>query len=231
MVMASGSFAMAQSDNNANPDAPGQDRVCLVTTDNPGSFNDADVASTKWLPRKAAEQQASKNPDTMKVFDYDNDPLADRVQVLAPRWLGSGDAMTIHRGRRDGTPSALAIEAIAPDGYAGPIRLIVGVDVDGRVLGVRITEHRETPGLGDPIDASRSDWIQSFVGRSIGQPPEARWTVRKDGGEFDQFAGATVSPRAVVHAVRRVLLFVTAHGVELQRADAGEELRFVDGPR
>ena len=162
---------------------------------------------------------------------YDNDPLADRVQVLAPRWLGSGDAMTIHRGRRDGTPSALAIEAIAPDGYAGPIRLIVGVDVDGRVLGVRITEHRETPGLGDPIDASRSDWILSFVGRSIGQPPEARWTVRKDGGEFDQFAGATVSPRAVVHAVRRVLLFVTAHGVELQRADAGEELRFVDGPR
>lgn len=73
-IIATGSFATAQ-DNNANANAPGQDRTCLVTTKNPGSFNDADVASTKWLPRKAAEQQASKSPDTMKVFDYDSDPL------------------------------------------------------------------------------------------------------------------------------------------------------------
>ena len=83
MVMAGGSFAMAQSDNNANPDAPGQDRTCLVTTSNPGSFNDADVASTKWLPRKAAEQQASKNPDTMKVFDYQDDPLVGEGKQYA----------------------------------------------------------------------------------------------------------------------------------------------------
>jgi len=162
---------------------------------------------------------------------YDNDPLADRVQVVAPRWLGSRDPMTIHRGRRGDTPSALAIEAIAPDGYAGPIRLIVGVDAEGRVLGVGITEHRETPGLGDPIDASRSDWIQSFTGRSIGAPPAGKWTVRKDGGEFDQFAGATVSPRAVVLAVRRVLLFVAAHGEAVFASPAGELLEYPDGPQ
>lgn len=75
MILTTGTFAMAQSDNNANANAPGQDRTCLVTTKNPGSFNDADVSDTKWLPRKAAEQQASKSPDTMRVFDYDSDPL------------------------------------------------------------------------------------------------------------------------------------------------------------
>jgi hypothetical protein len=75
LMMTTAGVATAQSDNNANANAPGQDRTCLVTTKNPGSFNDADVSSTKWLPRKAAEQQASKSPDTMKVFNYGSDPL------------------------------------------------------------------------------------------------------------------------------------------------------------
>lgn len=148
---------------------------------------------------------------------YDNDPLADRIEISDPR-LGPG-VQTVHRGRRGGRPSALAITAIAPDGYAGPIRLIVGIAADGTVLGVRVLEHAETPGLGDPIEERRSDWIFGFDGRSLGDPPAERWAVRADGGDFDQFTGATITPRAVVGAVRLALEF---HAAEHERlyADA-----------
>ena len=107
--------------------------------------------------------------------------------------------------------TAATSEAVAPDGYSGPIRLLVGVNADGTVAGVRVLSHRETPGLGDPIDAARSDWIHGFEGRALDDPPAAAWTVRKDGGAFDEFTGATITPRAVVHAVRRVLEYAQAN--------------------
>ncbi|MEX0900402.1 MAG: electron transport complex subunit RsxG [Gammaproteobacteria bacterium] len=136
---------------------------------------------------------------------YDNDPLADTIQLADVR-LGDGP-ITVFRARRADEPVAAVFAVTAPDGYAGPIRILVAVNVDGTVSGVRVIAHRETPGLGDPIDASRSDWIHTFAGRSLGDPPRARWTVRKDGGAFDQFTGATITPRTVVHAVRRALEF------------------------
>jgi electron transport complex protein RnfG len=110
---------------------------------------------------------------------------------------------------------AVLLNAVARDGYAGPIRLLVAVDPAGRLLGVRVLEHRETPGLGDLVDARHSDWIRGFDGRALGDPPPARWTVRKDGGDFDQFTGATVTPRAVVRGVRRVLEYIELHRQEL----------------
>jgi Na+-translocating ferredoxin:NAD+ oxidoreductase subunit G len=134
---------------------------------------------------------------------YDNDPLADTVTVTDVR-LGD-DPVTVYRARRGGEPVAATFAVTAPDGYAGPIRVLVAVNADGTVSGVRVLTHRETPGLGDPIDASRSDWIHGFAGRSLAEPPRERWTVRKDGGAFDQFTGATITPRAVIHAVRRAL--------------------------
>ncbi len=140
---------------------------------------------------------------------YDNDPLADTMTVSDSR-LGD-DPVTIYRARQDGEPVAAMFAVTAPDGYAGPIRVLVAVNADGTVSGVRVLTHRETPGLGDPIDASRSDWIHGFAGRSLDDPPRARWTVRKDGGAFDQFTGATITPRAVVHAVRRALEFFEEH--------------------
>lgn len=161
---------------------------------------------------------------------YDNDPLAERIAVVAPRWLGSREPRSVWRARRDGAPSALVLEAVAPDGYAGPIRLLVGVDSDGRVLGVRVLQHQETPGLGDAIEAERSDWIDGFRGRALGDPPQPRWTVRKHGGAFDQFAGATITPRAVVAAVRRVLQFVDVHGEALFAAPSGVALEMHDAP-
>lgn len=160
---------------------------------------------------------------------YDNDPIADGVRVLAPAWLGQPEAR-VFRARLGGEPSALVFESTAPDGYAGPIRLLVAVDLSGTVLGVRVTGHQETPGLGDDIEAARSDWIRGFGGRSLADPVRRRWRVQRDGGYFPQFAGATLTPRAVVAAVRRTLDFEAAHGDALRAAEAGATLSFDDAP-
>lgn len=160
---------------------------------------------------------------------YDNDPIADSVRVLAPAWLGQPEA-TVFRARLSGEHSALVFEATAPDGYSGPIRLLVAIEPTGTVLGVRVTGHQETPGLGDDIDAGRSNWIRGFEGRSLADPARERWRVQRDGGHFPQFAGATLTPRAVVAAVRRTLDFEATHGDALRDADAGATLSFDDAP-
>lgn len=135
---------------------------------------------------------------------YDNDVANDTLQLRAPDLRGSAP-LTVYRARRAGEPVAAVLTVTAPDGYSGPIDLLVGIGEDGRLTGVRAAAHRETPGLGDRIDLGRTDWILVFTGRSIDDPSGRGWGVRKDGGVFDQFAGATVTPRAVVKAVRRSL--------------------------
>lgn len=179
----------------------------------------------------AAERQAQLQAlaVVLPASRYDNDPLADAVLVQAPAWLGLQQA-TVRRARLGGRASALVIEASAPDGYSGPIHLLVTVDADGRVGAVRVTRHQETPGLGDAIEAEKGDWIAGFARRSLRDPAEPRWAVRKDGGDFDQLAGATVTPRAIVAAVRRCLTFVARHGDAIRSAQAGVTLRFDDAP-
>ena len=151
---------------------------------------------------------------------YDNDPLQDVIQVRDPELLGTDEPLTAHRVRRGGQPVAALLNAVAPDGYAGAIHLLIAIDAQGRLLGVRVLDHQETPGLGDFIEERRSDWIHGFDGRSLGQPPLGRWQVRKDGGDFDQFTGATVTPRAVVRAVRNALTWFARHRDELFAAPA-----------
>lgn len=141
---------------------------------------------------------------------YDNDLLDDTRTVVAPMALGTANPVTVYRARANGEPVALVLTAVAPDGYSGPIHLLVAVNRDGTLAGVRVLSHRETPGLGDGIEANRSDWILAFAGRSLGDPPADGWAVRRDGGEFDQLTGATITPRAVVAAVRRVLEYYEA---------------------
>ena len=104
-------------------------------------------------------------------------------------------------------------------GYAGEIRLMMGVDASGKVLGVRVLAHKETPGLGDKIEVKKGDWIERFSGLSLGNPPVERWKVKKDGGQFDQFAGATITPRGVVAAIRRGLEFFSANRDRLTQAN------------
>lgn len=145
--------------------------------------------------------------------DYDNDILNDTANVF-DALLGTGPS-TVYRARKGGHTVAAALTAAAADGYGGVIRLLVAVRSDGRLAGVRVISHKETPGLGDPIDVEKSDWILGFTGRSLQNPVEGRWAVKKDGGDFDQFTGATITPRAVVRAVRAVLIYVRDYGSEI----------------
>jgi electron transport complex protein RnfG len=151
---------------------------------------------------------------------HDNDPTMDLIEVQDLGLLGSEAPVTVYRARRAGAPVAAVLMPTAPDGYAGRIRLMVAVAYDGTIAGVRVLAHQETPGLGDLIDAKRSDWITRFSGRSLGDPRREDWKVKRDGGVFDQFTGATVTPRAVVKAVRNALEFFEAHRDELFAAPA-----------
>ena len=136
---------------------------------------------------------------------YDNDLLASRRDLAPDPRLGTQTPSAMWIARRGETVTAVVLEAIAPDGYSGAIRLLIGIDVGGTVTGVRVTGHRETPGLGDYIERGKSAWIEQFAGKSLERPPAQAWNVRKDGGAFDARAGATITPRAVVKAVSRAL--------------------------
>ncbi|HAJ91194.1 MAG TPA: electron transport complex subunit RsxG [Gammaproteobacteria bacterium] len=138
---------------------------------------------------------------------HDNTLLEDTLLVTDKTLLGTGRPVTVYRARKASQPVALVITPIAPDGYSGSIKLLVGINADGTLSGVRVVAHRETPGLGDAIDDTRSNWIHIFDNRSLGEPPLERWGVKKDGGDFDQLTGATITPRAVVKAVRQALLY------------------------
>ncbi len=142
---------------------------------------------------------------------YDNDPVTDSTAVTDAALLGSPLPQQVYRARKNGQPVALALTAIAPDGYSGDINLLIAINLDGSLAGVRITAHRETPGLGDKIEAARSGWVHGFAGRSLRDPLPEKWKVKKDGGVFDQFTGATVTPRAVVKAVRNALGYYQQH--------------------
>ena len=133
---------------------------------------------------------------------YDNAPHDDQYSFTVTDGLFAGQTITVYRARKDGQPVAVVLRLAAPGGYNGDIHLLLGIDFEGTVTGVRVTSHRETPGLGDDIETARSDWILGFAGRSLRNPPPDGWAVRKDGGAFDQFTGATITPRAVVKAVR-----------------------------
>jgi electron transport complex protein RnfG len=136
---------------------------------------------------------------------HDNDLLADSIAVTSPELLGSAQPVRIYRARRDGAPVAAVIRAIAPDGYRGPIELLVAIGQDSRLIGVQVIRHNETPGLGDAFESRDVHWLDRFRGRSLTDPPTQRWTVRRDGGDFDAFTGATITPRAIIKAVRNAL--------------------------
>ena len=141
------------------------------------------------------------------------------VEVHDPASLGTDQPVTVYRARKDGRPIAVVLTAIAPDGYSGRIKLLIGILFDGTVVGVRVVSHHETPGLGDAIEVERSDWIIRFSGRSLRNPPAEHWKVKRDGGVFDQFTGATITPRAVVNAVHRALVYFSHHQEQLFAED------------
>jgi len=138
---------------------------------------------------------------------YNNDVLNDRIDIRDEAFFHHPEPVAVYRARMDDKPVAVLMTVTAPDGYNGDIRLLVAIDITGTILGVRVVSHRETPGLGDPIEIARGDWILGFTDKSLLNPQGRGWAVKRDGGEFDQFTGATISPRAVVKAVHRTLLY------------------------
>jgi electron transport complex protein RnfG len=138
---------------------------------------------------------------------FDNDVIHDTLQIQDER-LGSPRPVTVYLARHKGNPVAVLLPVVAPDGYNGKIRLLMAVQPDGVLAGVHVLEHHETPGLGDPIESLKSGWNRQFIGRSLTHPEEGGWRVKRDGGVFDQLAGATITPRAVVGAVHRALQVV-----------------------
>jgi len=171
--------------------------------------------------------EASANEEKMKLADevlprteYDNALLEDTLVLPATPELGLTDPSTLYRARKSGQPAALVFEAVAPDGYAGKIRLILAVRADGKVAGVRVTQHKETPGLGDYIEIKKDKnkarpWITQFVGMSLAEVADKEWKVRKDGGRLDYYAGATVTPRAVSKAVLKAVKWAEANQNQL----------------
>lgn len=170
------------------------------------------------IAQQSALQQKQLFDQVIPPEAYDNDPQQSCFIVSSPQ-LGAGD----HRvfvARKGDAPTGVIMEATAPDGYSGAIRLLVGADFTGTVLGVRVTEHHETPGLGDKIELRISDWITGFAGQHIASANDARWAVKKDGGQFDQFTGATITPRAIVNAVKRAGLYAQTLPAQLDSLTA-----------
>ncbi len=153
------------------------------------------------------------------VDEIDNDIVTDTRVVRNPDLLGSDETL-VYLGRKAGKPVAAVFTSIVPNGYSGPIKLLVAVNNDGTLGGVRVIAHKETPGLGDKIEENRSDWIHSFDGKSLSNPKFSRWKVKKDGGDFDQFTGATITPRAIVATVKNTLLYYDKQGEQLFAKDS-----------
>jgi len=154
--------------------------------------------------RRAVLQQLN---EVLPARFYDNALHEDWFEISDAGFFLHEAPVRVYRAEMKGAPVAIIMNLVAPDGYNGDIRLLVGIFRDGRVSGVSVVSHRETPGLGDPVERGRSDWILGFDRKSLQDPSGRGWAVKRDGGVFEQFTGATITPRAVVKAVRRALVY------------------------
>ena len=162
----------------------------------------ADRVTREPIAQRHAEDMNASLAQVIPPALHDNDLLANTVTLND----ANGTPVQIYRALAGDRVTAVAFQ-VTGKGYAGDIDVILGLAADGKVLGARVLAHKETPGLGDKIEVAKGDWILAFDGRSLGDPPPARWAVKKDGGDFDQFSGATITPRAVVRALKGGLEF------------------------
>ena len=176
----------------------------------------------------ASEEKMKLIDDVLPRSSYDNVLLEDTVEIAAEPALGLDEKSTAYRARKDGKPLALVLEAVAPDGYAGKIRLLIAVGADGTLFGVRVTQHKETPGLGDYIEPKKDKnkarpWITQFDGLKPEAIDARDWKVKKDGGRFDSVAGATVTPRAIIKAVGKAAAYVAENRERLFASQLNED--------
>lgn len=187
------------------------------------------VAATYNLTeeRIAANEKAlleqSLQPALAGLF-YDSGVSESQLVLQPPHELPGNDAAIIYRVYAEDQPVAALFAVTARDGFAGPIRILLGVDISGSVTGVRILQHRETPGLGDKIESSRSDWVYQFDGRSLDDPQLPGWALQNDGGAFDQLTGASITPRAIIKAIRETLVYFDTNREQIfEIAETGAE--------
>ena len=171
-------------------------------------------AAYQWtkpaIEASAAEEKMKLVDEVLPRGDYDNDLLSDTLTLPPTPELGLDEATTLYRARKGGQPVAIVYEAVAPDGYAGKVKLLIALRADGSLAGVRVTQHKETPGLGDYVDPKKdknkaTPWIGQFAGLSLATVTDNGWRVKKDHGRFDYYAGATITPRAVIKAVHKAV--------------------------
>jgi electron transport complex protein RnfG len=175
----------------------------------------ADLATRGVIQTRLEEDLKASLEEVVPAEFYDNDLLADTLTLpTADANLGAAETV-VYLAKKQGAVNAVCFKFVAPDGYAGPISLVMGIDRNGEILGVRVIAHVETPGLGDKIEISKSKWVLNFNGKSLNNLTIEQWAVKKDGGVFDQFAGATITPRKVVQAIKRGLDFYRLHQAEL----------------
>ncbi len=163
----------------------------------------------------AAEQHLLRDLRQVLPPDYDNAVLKDAAQFTDPDYFGGKEPLTIYPARKANVLIGAAITIITAPGYNAPLRLMIGVEADGRLHAVRVLEQHETAGLGANVDPRHSDWLSHFSGRSLTDPPAERWAVKPDGGEFDALSGATITSRAVTNALHQGLALYVAHRDEI----------------
>jgi electron transport complex protein RnfG len=166
----------------------------------------SDSITVEDIAARALEDRLNSLSQVIPASIHDNNLVTDAITMKNER----DKEITVYRAIKNGQVTGLAYE-IFGSGYAGEMKLMLGVDNQGKVLGVRVIAHKETAGLGDKMEVKKGDWILRFTDLSLGNPPPDKWKVKKDGGQFDQFTGATITPRGVVDAIRRGLELFAAH--------------------
>jgi electron transport complex protein RnfG len=165
-------------------------------------------------PRIAANEQAYLEQSLQPVLqglEYDGKLSESTITIPLPHGLPGKEDVPVYRVYAGGEAIAALFVVRAMDGFSGPIRLLIGIEANGNITGVRVLEHRETPGLGDLIESDKSDWIEQFRGRSLTSPDSSRWAIRRDGGDFDQLTGASITPRSVIKAIKETLDYFEAN--------------------
>lgn len=180
------------------------------------------VMTKDKIAHNKAEAQARALYEIVPKNTMDNDLLSDTYTIEDASTVGYETPINAYLARNNGLVHTVLFPVVAPDGYTGKIDLLVGVKVDSTLAGVRVLAHQETPGLGDKVELKKSDWVLSFNGQKLADQDDPSWAVKKDGGRFDQFTGATITPRAIVNATRRAILLFEAHKAAMLRLKPAE---------
>lgn len=175
------------------------------------------ITNALTYERISQSQQQLKNKSLMAVLPagpFDDTPL-EKSHFIEASALSRNSPVEVFPVYKNGLPFAAALTLIAPDGYSGSIKLLLGITVDGSIIASRVLDHKETPGLGDDIEIRKSDWINSFSKLSLNTVSDSQWNIKKEGGQFDGFTGATITPRAVVHAIHRALIWYRTNSTQV----------------